>query len=104
MLACNRTHSGGDIFEALNLLFGNSNLIALLPESSDASPLNISVYNWDREYETFGPEDEYRCIQDRHQIKLSQKYTMPSPKTARDDIDIDPFRISLSSGMKIFFN
>ena len=43
LLACNRTQSGGNTYEAVNLLCGNKNYVVIIPESNQATPLKITI-------------------------------------------------------------
>jgi hypothetical protein len=43
LVACNRTQSGGDSYDALELLLGNRDLVVLCPSGREAAPLRVNV-------------------------------------------------------------
>eukprot|EP01029_Cantina_marsupialis_P014735 TRINITY_DN3233_c0_g1_i2.p1 TRINITY_DN3233_c0_g1~~TRINITY_DN3233_c0_g1_i2.p1 ORF type:complete len:672 (-),score=172.58 TRINITY_DN3233_c0_g1_i2:185-2200(-) len=86
---CTRTVSGGDGYDAINLIFKSPDLVIITPDSGQASPVHITVLN-NAEQTMIRTQSSPSIISNKRQTKRSASTTALSPtRQASTKVKVD---------------
>lgn len=87
LYSCNRTQSGGDMYDAVLMLCDNPELVVLCPESTEAEPIQISISLIDPKTNHLETKDDSAAIWPESSLKMRRHRRVQSSSIAMKAVD-----------------